>query len=31
MSKVKEYILKNSYVFNGNIPEDIREELPILE
>ena len=26
-----EYILKNSYVFNGNIPEDIRDELPILE
>ena len=26
-----EYILKNSYVFNGNIPDDIREELPILE
>ena len=26
-----EYILKNSYVFNGNIPEDIRDELPILK
>ena len=26
-----EYILKNSYIFNGNIPDDIREELPILE
>ena len=26
-----EYILKNSYVFNGNIPDDIREELMILE
>lgn len=26
-----EYILKNSYVFNGNIPDDIRDELPILE
>ena len=26
-----EYILKNSYVFNGNIPDDIREELTILE
>ena len=26
-----EYILKNTYVFNGNIPDDIREELPILE
>ena len=26
-----EYILKNSYVFNGNIPDDIRIELPILE
>ena len=26
-----EYILKNNYVFNGNIPDDIREELPILE
>lgn len=26
-----EYILKNSYVFNGNIPDDIREELAILE
>ena len=25
-----EYILKNSYVFNGNIPDDIREELAIL-
>ena len=26
-----EYILKNSYVFNGNVPDDIREELSILE
>lgn len=26
-----EYFLKNSYVFEGNIPEDIREELPLLE
>lgn len=25
-----EYFLKNSYVFEGNIPEDIREELPLL-
>ena len=25
-----EYILKNSYIFNGNIPDDIREELEIL-
>ena len=25
-----EYILKNSYIFNGNIPDDIREELTIL-
>lgn len=26
-----EYFLKNSYVFNGNIPSDIRTELDILE
>ena len=26
-----EYILKNSYVFEGNIPADIRWELPLLE
>ena len=26
-----EYFLKNSYVFAGNVPEDIREELPVLE
>lgn len=26
-----EYFLKNSYVFEGNIPADIRTELPILE
>ena len=26
-----EYILKNSYVFDGNVPNDIRTELPILE
>ena len=26
-----EYFLKNSYVFEGNVPEDIREELPILK
>lgn len=26
-----EYFLKNSYVFDGNIPKDIRVELPILE
>lgn len=26
-----EYFLKNSYVFEGNIPTDIREELPLLE
>lgn len=25
------YILKNSYVWSGNIPEDILEELPVLE
>lgn len=28
--KYNEYILKNNYVFDGNIPEDIDEELPIL-
>lgn len=26
-----EYILKNSYVFDGNVPEDIKMELEILE
>lgn len=26
-----QYILKNSYVFEGNIPSDIHMELPILE
>lgn len=26
-----EYILKNSFVFEGNIPDDILKELPILE
>lgn len=26
-----EYILKNSYVFEGNIPSDIHSELPIIE
>lgn len=26
-----EYFLKNSYVFDGNIPEDIRTELPLIE
>ena len=26
-----EYFLKNSYVFEGNVPADIRAELPILE
>lgn len=25
-----EYFLKNSYVFEGNVPADIREELPLL-
>ena len=25
-----EFILKNSYVFDGNIPEEIRAELPII-
>ena len=25
------YILKNSYVWSGNIPEDILAELPIIE
>ena len=25
-----EYILKNSYVFEGNVPADIRAELPVL-
>ncbi len=28
--KYNEYILKNSYVFDGNIPEDLEAELPIL-
>ena len=26
-----EYILKNSYVFDGNIPADILDELPLIE
>lgn len=26
-----EYFLKNSYVFEGNVPPDIRAELPLLE
>lgn len=26
-----EYFLKNSYVFEGNIPADIRAELPLVE
>jgi hypothetical protein len=26
-----EYILKNNYVWDGNVPADIRDELPILE
>lgn len=26
-----EYFLKNSYVFEGNVPEDIMKDLPILE
>lgn len=26
-----EYFLKNSYVFSGNVPEDIRDKLDILE
>lgn len=26
-----EYFLKNSYVFEGNIPADIRTELPLLD
>ena len=26
-----EYILKNSYVWNGNIPKDIKKELPYIE
>ena len=26
-----EYFLKNSYVFEGNIPNDIRTELPLLK
>lgn len=26
-----EFVLKNSYVFQGNIPEDIKENLEILE
>lgn len=26
-----EYFLKNSYVFEGNVPEDIRTELPVIE
>ena len=26
-----EYFLKNSYVFEGNVPADIRAELPLLE
>lgn len=25
-----EYILKNSYVWDGNIPQDIKESLPYL-
>ena len=26
-----EYFLKNSYVFDGNVPADIRTELPLIE
>lgn len=26
-----EYFLKNSYVFEGNVPEDIRQELAMIE
>lgn len=26
-----EYILKNSYMWNGNIPEDIKKDLPYIE
>lgn len=26
-----EYFLKNSYVFDGNVPADIRAELPLIE
>ena len=26
-----EYFLKNSYVFEGNVPADIRTELPLIE
>ena len=26
-----EYFLKNSYVFDGNVPEDIKTELPLIE
>lgn len=26
-----EYFLKNSYVFDGNIPDDIAEDLPLIE
>lgn len=26
-----EYILKNSYIWNGNIPKDIKKELPYIE
>lgn len=30
-STYNEYILKNSYVWEGNIPEDIKESLPYIE
>lgn len=30
-SNYNNYILKNSYVWSGNIPEDILAELPIIE
>jgi len=29
--KYNEYFLKNSFVFDGNVPADIRSELPIIE
>lgn len=30
-SNYNNYILKNSYVWDGNIPSDILEELPVIE
>lgn len=30
-SSYNEFVLKNSYVWSGNVPEDIKDTLPLLE